>query len=222
MKRLLLLFFALFSAAFLQAQNNPTVTPFNGLITTLSGDGIKAKVSVKNRNSFTICNKYGQFGLTNIKGDDTLILTYQRKSVEIPIQNRRSIKVFWADGEQPQCAEDSSLVDSGFGYVKRREYTSSASGLSGEMMVQQGYTDLQKAIAALVPGMVIVNGQLYIRGMNSINSNNEPLIICDGTPISSLATINIHDVKSVEVQKGTNMYGLRGGNGVIIIRTREK
>ena len=41
-------------------------------------------------------------------------------------------------------------------------------------------------------------------------------------PVSSLSSISISAVKSVGVQRGNNMYGVRGGNGVILIRTRDK
>jgi hypothetical protein len=34
-----------------------------------------------------------------------------------------------------------------------------------------------------------------------------------------LELINIHDVKSVEIIKSSNMYGFRGVNGVVLITT---
>ena len=125
-------------------------------------------------------------------------------------------------GEQPSYDEDEELVDLGFGYVKRREYAGSSSGITGEMMLQKGFTDLQTALLALVPGLQLINGELVIRGQSSVNSSSAALIVCDGMPVSSLNSISIYEVKSVEVQRGNNMYGVRGGNGVILIRTRDK
>lgn len=127
----------------------------------------------------------------------------------------------WFD-DNPSCDEDEQLVDFGFGYVKRREYTSSSTGLTGSEMIRKGFTDLQSAILALVPGVQLINGEIVIRGISSINSSSAALIVCDGSELRDLNTINIYDVKSVEVLKGSNMYGLRGGNGVIVIRTRSK
>lgn len=199
----------------------PAEVPFNGLVTDASGKGIKARIDVKNSGKYTVADRKGQFGLTDIAPTDTLVIRYKRTAHEIPVAGRHSLKVVWLD-DRPSFDEDEQLVDFGFGYVKRREYTSSSTGLTGSEMVRKGFTDLQSAILALVPGVQMINGEIVIRGISSINSSSAALVICDGTELRDLNSINIYDVKSVEVLKGSNMYGLRGGNGVIVIRTRSK
>ncbi len=65
--------------------------------------------------------------------------------------------------------------------------------------------------------------KVRIRGITSINSNNNPLYIVDDVPISNINTINPDDIASVEVLKdasSTAMYGVRGANGVVIIKTK--
>ena len=67
-----------------------------------------------------------------------------------------------------------------------------------------------------------------IRGSTSILGSNEPLYVIDGVPIrpgpgGSLFGINPHDIESIEVLKdaaSTTMYGVRGANGVIVIKTK--
>ena len=67
-----------------------------------------------------------------------------------------------------------------------------------------------------------------IRGGSSFLGNNEPLYVVDGTPVSpgpsgSLQGINPYDIESIEVLKdaaSTAMYGARGANGVIVIKTK--
>jgi TonB-dependent SusC/RagA subfamily outer membrane receptor len=69
---------------------------------------------------------------------------------------------------------------------------------------------------------------LRIRGTTSIQSSNEPLYVIDGIPIAagpggSLTGIDPHDIASIEVVKdaaGTALYGVRGANGVIVIKTK--
>lgn len=199
----------------------PAEVPFNGLITDASGKGIKARIDVKNSEKYTVADRKGQFGLTDIAPTDTLTVRYRRTTHEIPVAGRHSLKIVWLD-DNPTCDEDEQLVDFGFGYVNRREYTSSSTGLTGSEILRKGFTDLQSAILALVPGVQLINGEIVIRGISSINSSSAALLICDGSELRDLNTINIYDVKSVEVLKGSNMYGLRGGNGVIVIRTRSK
>lgn len=67
-----------------------------------------------------------------------------------------------------------------------------------------------------------------IRGQTSIMGSNEPLYVLDGVPIQagpggSLTGINPRDIESIEVLKdavSTAMYGARGANGVIVIKTK--
>ncbi len=68
-----------------------------------------------------------------------------------------------------------------------------------------------------------------IRGTTSIRGNNEPLYVIDGVPIQpgpggSLTGINPYDIESIEVLKdaaSTAIYGVRGANGVIIIKMKQ-
>lgn len=67
-----------------------------------------------------------------------------------------------------------------------------------------------------------------IRGATSIYGSNEPLYVVDGVPIQpgpggSLVGIDPYDIESIEVLKDpadTALYGMRGANGVIVIKTK--
>ena len=66
---------------------------------------------------------------------------------------------------------------------------------------------------------------VVIRGFSTINGNTDPLYVIDGFPTNadSFRSLNANDVESMEVLKdasATAMYGNRGANGVIVIRTK--
>ena len=77
---------------------------------------------------------------------------------------------------------------------------------------------------------------MFINGINSLNSNAQPLIVIDGMIVdvnydgsmlhdgyfnNLLANINVNDIESVEVMKnGTAIYGAKGANGVLLIKTK--
>ena len=71
---------------------------------------------------------------------------------------------------------------------------------------------------------------LRIRGVGSFLSSNEPLVVVDDVPIqigdgATLRAINPRDIASIEVIKdpaGLALYGVRGANGVIVIRTKRR
>lgn len=75
-----------------------------------------------------------------------------------------------------------------------------------------------------IPGGISVR----IRGGSTINGSNEPLYVIDDMviepgPGGALVGINPADVEKIEVLKdigSTAMYGSRGANGVILIKTK--
>ncbi|MGH7603280.1 MAG: TonB-dependent receptor plug domain-containing protein [Gemmatimonadaceae bacterium] len=92
---------------------------------------------------------------------------------------------------------------------------------------------IEMALQAHVPGVTIgrsANGGLsvQIRGISTLMGGTEPLYVIDGTPIQpgpngALDGINPHDIASIEVLKdpvSLSFYGVRAGNGVIIIKTK--
>ncbi len=66
--------------------------------------------------------------------------------------------------------------------------------------------------------------KVRVRGISSVNSNSNPLYIVDDVPINNISSINPDDIASVEVLKdasATAIYGVRGANGVVIIKTKK-
>ena len=102
-------------------------------------------------------------------------------------------------------------------------------------------TEVEKFLAGSVhsvsrSGLPGQGAYLNIRGINSLNANAQPLIILDGNMIDPqynrtslhegfynnvLAGIDPDNIESIEVLKNaTTLYGAKGANGVIIIKTK--
>ena len=83
------------------------------------------------------------------------------------------------------------------------------------------YKDIYEYLQGKVPGVQIVGTSIRIRGINS-NNNTDALIILDGMEVSDVSDVNPADVASVEVLKDSEatLYGMRGANGVVIIKTK--
>jgi TonB-dependent SusC/RagA subfamily outer membrane receptor len=92
---------------------------------------------------------------------------------------------------------------------------------------------VESVLMSKVPGIIVSRGQdgsiaIQIRGPSTLSSSTDPLFIVDGTPFQagpggSLTGINPFDISSIEVLKdatSTTMYGVRGANGVIIIKLK--
>jgi TonB-dependent SusC/RagA subfamily outer membrane receptor len=93
---------------------------------------------------------------------------------------------------------------------------------------------VERILADRVPGVHIgraADGSmtLQIRGATSFSLDNQPLYVIDGVPITpgpggSLSGLSPYDIASIQVLKdaaSTTMYGSRGANGVILIKTKK-
>lgn len=102
-------------------------------------------------------------------------------------------------------------------------------------------TEIQKNLGADVrsitrSGALGIGNAMFIRGINSINANTQPLVVVDGiiwdmqedsythhTGMYNniLSSIDIEDIEDVQVMKnGAAIYGARAANGVILINTK--
>ena len=192
--------------------------PFNGLVTTPEGKGIKARIVVEGRDKQTIADGKGRFGLTDISNDDVLLVIYRRDTLRVELDGHRSAEIVWSIGTDAQVSESLELMNYGFGYVKRRESVDYSSGISGDRLRATGAKGLVEAIQMCYPGLRYINGELCLMTQNSIGSSSAVLILCDGMETRP-ELISLYDVKSVEIIKGSNMYGFRGVNGVVLITT---
>ena len=100
-------------------------------------------------------------------------------------------------------------------------------------IVNSGDIPIEKILANNVPGVTIGHASdgsltVRIRGSASWNPDNQPLYIIDGVAITpgpggALAGISPYDIAEIKVLKDAanmSMYGSRGANGVILIKTK--
>jgi TonB-dependent SusC/RagA subfamily outer membrane receptor len=109
----------------------------------------------------------------------------------------------------------------------------SGTTVTAEDMARSPDIPIERMLQARVPGVLITRTpdgwlSVRIRGATTINGATEPLYIIDGLPIQagsggSLVGINPSDIASIEVLKDAAdlaFYGVRGSNGVIIVKTK--
>jgi TonB-dependent starch-binding outer membrane protein SusC len=132
----------------------------------------------------------------------------------------------------PQRPVDS---DSYHGIHEGNTPGSAGGSVTREDIERMHFTRIEDYIAAQVPGVQVSRRggriMLQMRGPSTILGNNEPLIVLDGVPLAqgtggfALESISPQDVEKIEVLKDAGsaaIYGSRGSNGVIIIRTRRR
>lgn len=119
-----------------------------------------------------------------------------------------------------------------FGKMKKEAFTGSAGVLKADDINKSQVSTATQALAGRVAGVQLTNGSsqfgseptITIRGLGSISSDTQPLIVVDGMPYDGdIALINPADIESMTVMKdaaSNALYGARGANGVVMITTR--
>ncbi len=120
----------------------------------------------------------------------------------------------------------------GRGNAAARSEHPNPSTITAEDIERSPSQSVEEILVNRVAGIYVVRAQggvaIRIRGPATLLGDREPLYILDGIPIQPgangvLSGINPHDIASIEVLKDAvsmAMYGARGANGVIVIKTK--
>ncbi|HXG96284.1 MAG TPA: TonB-dependent receptor plug domain-containing protein [Gemmatimonadales bacterium] len=104
--------------------------------------------------------------------------------------------------------------------------------MRGDEAARENATTLAQMLQGRLAGVTVSpspDGGIIVRmgGPTSFYSDQNPLFVVDGVPIEASRTtlnwLNPHDIESVDALKDpsqTAIYGVRGANGVIIIKTK--
>lgn len=224
MKRFFTLLTLLFVALSATAQNGPV--PFNGLL--LGHDGKPARnirIYVKDPAKYAQTDRKGRFGLTNVQPGDTLHIRYEKQDYLIPVEGKRSMKIRIYNVDKVESEESQSLLDYGMGYVGQREYVGYNSRITGEELMATGCTDILSALSGMIPGLSVTEdfetGTMHVTIRSAaFHENSAPLFIVDDLEVKSIDHIQLNQVAYVVVMKDAAMYGVRGGNGAIVVRRK--
>ena len=236
MKRKLFLFLTLFFAGIgivtAQTQVRGTVTDENG------EPAIGASIRIKGTSQGTVTDGNGNFTLSAPEGG-TLIISYVGYvTQEVAVRGNVTVVL----------VSDSELLDEvivvGYGTQLKRDVTSSISKVRGESISDKATPSFVQQLAGRAAGVQITQSSgdlgtppnIIIRGVNTISSGSQPLVVINGVPSTSgniggsytnnnpLADINPADIESIEILKdgaATAIYGSRASNGVILVTTKK-
>lgn len=167
----------------------------------------------------------------DVPANAVLVFTFVGYDTEkASVNNRSTIDISLI----PSLEILTQVVVVGYGEQKKTDITGSVSSLSHDAYKDQPIVTPSAALQGRIAGVSVqtVSGapggevKIRVRGMNSINSSNDPLYVVDGIALFSagLSDINVNDIESIEVLKdasATSIYGSRGSNGVVLITTKK-
>lgn len=142
--------------------------------------------------------------------------------------------------------ENRSRADMGMMQKNRRDLVSAVSSVDMKGLETQSVSSVEQLLQGAAPGLQVVfnsgdpgaGASIRIRGISSLAESSSPLWIIDGAEVisddfdvesitnfgySPVGDIDPGDIESIDILKdaaSTAIYGSRGANGVIVIKTK--
>lgn len=200
----------------------------SGKVTDKSGLPLPGvTVLVKGTTNGTTTNTEGEYYIVNIPENTSLQFSFVgMKTQDVVVGQQSSVNVVME--EENFGLEE--VVAIGYGTVKKKDLSGAVGIIKTEQLDQQVNNNLGSAIQGKIAGVTVESAggapgsgvTLQIRGAGSLNNNN-PLILVDDIPTSSMNSLNPNDIESMQVLKDASaaaIYGSRAANGVILITTK--
>ena len=191
-----------------------------------------------------ISNEAGEFSIKSNIANNWLVVSPVNdfKTKRIFLNGRNELKIYLT-------ANDLSAGDDLLTILSQKrtnnDVVSSFFSLKAENSSKTSALSIDEYMQGRIPGMFVTRregapgkGAIgFLRGINSINANNQPLYVVDGIPMENpglfksnldgysydpLGAVNLNDVSNLTIVKDptvTSIYGSKASNGLIFIET---
>lgn len=199
----------------------------SGKVTDSSGAPLPGvTVVVKGSTLGNITDSNGNFSLTSIPSDATLQFSFiGMKTQEIKVGNQSKINLVLTE----ETIGLEEVVAVGYGTQMKVNLTGAVASVDTKQFRNRAQTNVSNLLTGTMTGVSVVQGSgqpgkdagsVTIRGLGTIGITS-PMVIIDGIE-SSFENIHPEDIESISVLKdaSASIYGVRAGNGVILITSK--
>ena len=217
-------------------------TTATGTVVDEKGEPVPgATVVLKGTTQGTVTDVDGHFSLPVSGTNPVLVVSFVgMKTQEVAFTGQSQVKVTL----KSETIGLNEVVAIGYGSVKKGDLTGAVSSVDHQKLEKANKVDAISALEGQTAGVIIQRTDnkpgsggfnIRIRGASTINSNQtadqggynpgqNPLFIVDGIFVDDISFLNPADIESMDILKdasATAIYGSRGSNGVIIIKTKQ-
>ncbi|MBL4675558.1 MAG: TonB-dependent receptor [Mucilaginibacter sp.] len=228
-----------------KTQAKRTAQKVTGQVIDEKGAGLPGvTISLSSGKPVGVSGEGGKFSVAVPDGQTILVFTFvgfEKKEVKITTGEPMLVSLALASN----ALQEVVLV--GYGSQSKTKLASASSTVTAKDYKTAVVTTLDQALQGRATGVQVTQSSgepgsdavIRIRGNNSLSGDNQPLYVVDGfvmppyveassnasgsLPQNGLAGINPNDIESITVLKdasATAIYGSRGSNGVILIKTK--
>lgn len=189
---------------------------------------IGVNITVEGISNGTISDVDGHFTLTATP-DAVLKISYiGYREILLKVADLKKDAIISLEEDSKQLEE---VVVVGYGVQKKVTSVGSITQTGGNELMKGGSVNsVSEALQGKLNGVVAINSsgmpgdnevKMYIRGKSTWD-NTDPLVLVDGIE-RNMNDVDMNEIESISVLKdasATAVYGVRGGNGVILITTK--
>ncbi|MDB5206761.1 MAG: SusC/RagA family TonB-linked outer membrane protein, partial [Flavisolibacter sp.] len=221
----LLVISTLFSSAFAQEITLKGKVRNKSTSEVLTG----ATVIVKGSSIATTTDASGNFSIRVPGKNSVLVISYiDMKPVEYLVGNNTTADILM---EESASATLSDVLVIGYGTQRVTKVSGAISTIKAADIEKIVAVRAEDALQGRAAGVNVIQGgspgsrpTVLIRGIPSF-TGTDPVVIIDGVPqsLTDFNSINPSDIESINVLKDaatTAIYGVKGGNGVIVVTTK--
>ncbi|MCM1142338.1 MAG: TonB-dependent receptor plug domain-containing protein [Muribaculum sp.] len=181
----------------------------------------KVKVYSRATKMSAFTNDDGMFILVNLSPDDTVaVCNGKTKEARFPAAGLSEITVTF---DKKNFLLSDGQTETAYEYTKIKAPHRQPNVITREQVEESNAETLYDLLRGRLSGVMVSGTSVVVRGANSINMNNEPILVVDGMVYGGAEdvnrAINVRDIQKVEVVTEGLDYGTRGANGAIIITT---
>ncbi len=186
-----------------------------------------ATVAVLGSTVSTVTDANGAFSISVAKGATLLISYTGMDPVRYKVSNDALIDIQMEEANKTM----NEVVVVGYGTQKITKVSGAISTVKAADIAKLNPVRAEEALQGRASGVTVISPgtpgakpTVLIRGIPSF-SGTDPVVIIDGVPqtLTDFNSINAADIESINVLKDaatTAIYGVKGGNGVIVVTTK--
>jgi len=207
--------------------NSKKKETIKGKIVDEKGNALEgATIQVKGSSFITTSDGTGVFELPDEFSDSRLQISYLGYAqIEVAAKNADMIVLTTNNNR----IDEVSVVASGYQSIPKERATGSFSKVDNATFNRQVSTDVISRLKGIAPSILFDersgSPKLTIRGQATIFGNDQPLIVVDNFPYEGdINNINPNDIEDIDILKdaaAASIWGVRAGNGVIVIKTKK-
>jgi len=187
---------------------------------------IGASVRIRGTTVGTVTDASGNFSITAKPADIISVSYLGYQSNDITVGSQTNLRITLSTTNSTL----NEVVVTGYTTQRKQDITGAVATVNVTDAKKIPVTSSEQLLQGQASGVTVINqgapgasSTVFVRGVTNFG-NTTPLYVIDGVQTNNMSQVNPADIESISVLKDAGaaaIYGVAGGNGVIVVTTRK-